>query len=154
MDTQKTEIIGRNRLINELLEAGLEVATPIRDRGVDLIAYLDVDDEIDRFVAFPIQLKVSTQSRFSVDRKYDRFPNLILVYVWGIGSTDEAITYALTQGEATGIAESMGWTKTLSWEKGDYHSRMTRPLQGLLEPYKMTPTAWRKKIVTMLASTQ
>ena len=55
-DTQKIEIIGRNRLINELLAADLEVAQPLRDRGIDLIAYLDIDDAIDRFVAFPIQL--------------------------------------------------------------------------------------------------
>lgn len=85
-DRQKIEILGRNRLINELLLAGLEVATPTRDRGVDLIAYLDVDDAIDRFVAFPIQMKVSSHSRFGVDRKYDRFPNLILAYGGALGA--------------------------------------------------------------------
>ena len=39
MDTQMIEIMGRNRLIDELLRAGLEVALPLRDRGIDLIAY-------------------------------------------------------------------------------------------------------------------
>ena len=39
VDSQLIEIIGRNRLINELLRGGLEVATPLRDRGIDLIAY-------------------------------------------------------------------------------------------------------------------
>jgi predicted methyltransferase MtxX (methanogen marker protein 4) len=56
MDSQTVEIIGRNRLVNELLAAGLEVATPLRDRGIDLIAYVDLDEAIGRFAAFPIQL--------------------------------------------------------------------------------------------------
>jgi hypothetical protein len=149
-DTQITEIIGRNRLINELLAAGLEVAQPMRDRGVDLIAYLDVDDDIDRFVAFPIQLKVSGASRFSVDRKYDRFPNLILAYVWGIDGLSASETYALTQREAVAVAEVMGWTKTVSWERGAYSAIISVKLRGLLEPYKMTPTAWRAMLMAMI----
>lgn len=39
LDSQAVEILGKNKLINELLKAGLEVASPIRDRGIDLIAY-------------------------------------------------------------------------------------------------------------------
>ncbi|MER6951013.1 hypothetical protein ABT294_44070 [Nonomuraea sp. NPDC000554] len=30
--------IGRNRLVGELVRAGLEVADPVRDNGVDLLA--------------------------------------------------------------------------------------------------------------------
>lgn len=33
LDSQAVEILGKNKLINELLKAGLEVAFPIRDRG-------------------------------------------------------------------------------------------------------------------------
>jgi len=73
-DTQLTEIFGRNRLINDLLRSGVEVATPARDRGVDLIAYLDIDEQIGRFVAVPIQIKTATQRSFSIDRKYSKFP--------------------------------------------------------------------------------
>lgn len=43
VDSQVVELLGRNRLIDELLRAGLEVAVPERDRGIDLIAYLDLD---------------------------------------------------------------------------------------------------------------
>jgi hypothetical protein len=39
MEPQIVEILGRNRLIDELLRAGLEVATPERDRGIDLLVY-------------------------------------------------------------------------------------------------------------------
>lgn len=72
-DTQLTEIFGRNRLINDLLLSGVEVATPVRDRGVDLIAYVDLYEQIGRFAAVPIQIKAATQRSFTIDRKYERF---------------------------------------------------------------------------------
>lgn len=34
MDIQTLELVGRHRLASELLQAGLEVAFPTRDRGV------------------------------------------------------------------------------------------------------------------------
>lgn len=151
MDTQTTEIIGRNRLINELLAAGLEVAEPLRDRGIDLIVYLDIDDEVNSFAAVPIQLKASTSRGFSVARKYDKFPNLIMAYVWGLTPDLDSVTYALTQREAVVVAEAMGWTKTASWDRGGYST--TAPsvrLLALLESYRMTPAAWRQKVLTEL----
>lgn len=48
------EILGRNRLVDELLVAGLEVALPLRDRGIDLIAYVDLAAVASRFAAVPI----------------------------------------------------------------------------------------------------
>ena len=56
IDTQVVELIGRSRLIIELLGAGLEVAVPIRDRGVDLIVYVDLETKARSFIARPIQL--------------------------------------------------------------------------------------------------
>src|SRR5438876_7603876 len=46
VDTQIVELIGRHHLTAELLRAGLEVATPVRDRGIDLIAYADIDKRL------------------------------------------------------------------------------------------------------------
>ncbi len=57
VDTQTIEIVGRQRLSGELLAAGLEVAMPLRDRGIDLIAYADLDRQVKRFTAKPIQMK-------------------------------------------------------------------------------------------------
>ena len=37
MDSQATEIVGRNYLVSQLVRDDLEVAKPERDRGVDLI---------------------------------------------------------------------------------------------------------------------
>jgi len=41
MDDQLLEIVGKHRLTESLLDAGIEVAFPARDRGIDLIAYSD-----------------------------------------------------------------------------------------------------------------
>lgn len=83
-DTQLIELMGRNRQIHELLLAGLEVALPVRDRGVDLLAYLDLESSSFSFVAVPIQMKAASTRSFSVDQKYQKISNLIIAYVWGL----------------------------------------------------------------------
>ncbi len=144
MDTQVIEIIGRNRLIDELLRAGLEIAVPLRDRGIDLIVYADLP----AFFARPIQMKAASGRSFSINKKYDKFPNLIHAFVWGLGSGAEAATYALTQREAVAVGHKMGYTATSSWrEAGAYSTQQpSQKLLKLLEPYLTTPQMWRKKI--------
>jgi hypothetical protein len=53
-DPQFVEILGRHYLITELMRAGIEVAEPVRDRGIDLIAYVDLDSSSGAFCARPI----------------------------------------------------------------------------------------------------
>ncbi|HEY6084292.1 MAG TPA: hypothetical protein VIU63_02785 [Nitrospira sp.] len=145
-DTQITELTGRHWLIGQLLQAKLEVATPARDKHIDLIAY-----SVRPFVARPIQVKAATAESFSVQKKYKKVPNLLLAYVWHIKDPRETRTYAMTYREAVGIATKMGWTKTPSWkkEKGWYtNNKPGRELCRLLEKYKMSPVAWRKKVVS------
>jgi hypothetical protein len=148
MDTQTIELLGRHRLANELLRAGLEVASPLRDRGVDLIAYADIDKQVGRFVAKPIQMKAASQRSFGIWRKYHKIHDLIFAFVWDLD--DKAgETYALTSDEAIAVGTAMGWTKTPSWlEDGGYST--TKPgakLCELLEQYRMTPDRWWGKVV-------
>jgi hypothetical protein len=84
-DSQVVELLGRNRLVSELLSAGLEVALPMRDRGIDLIAFADLRTKVKRFIACPIQMKAASEAAFSVQRKYSRIRNLLLTYVWYVG---------------------------------------------------------------------
>jgi hypothetical protein len=146
MDTQTVEIIGRNYLVSVLVSDGLEVARPERDRGVDLIAYLDID-QAHRFVACPIQMKAATTASFSLFSKYERIAQLLLVHVWYVTDPDQACAYALRYDEAKKVADEMGWTGTDSWLRGGYST--TRPSQRvrmLLEPYRMKPGDWRRKV--------
>lgn len=70
LDSQQVELLGRNLLVSELLRSGIEVARPERDRGVDLIAYLDKDLEQGRFTAVPMQMKASQGTSISVSDKF------------------------------------------------------------------------------------
>lgn len=145
MDAQLIELIGRQRLITELLQADLEVALPLRDRGIDLIVYADL--RVSAFRAIPIQLKAASKSCFAVDQKYYKFPNLLIAYVWHLENPDRAVTYALDYSEAVAVARDMGYTATRSWETGIYTTtRPSRRLLTLLETFKMTPEKWRVKV--------
>lgn len=150
VDGQVVEILGRDRLVAELLRAGLEVALPLRDRGIDLIAYADLDDRVGSFVARPIQMKASLKRSFGVWRKYSKFPDLLLAFVWHLDGAGEPQTFALTVSESTEIANELGWTRTASWtENGGYST--TRPsgrVLELLRPHVMTPQAWWSKVTS------
>lgn len=114
MDTQIIELSGRHFLTGELLRSGIEVALPIRDRGIDLIAYIDIDKRVDTFISCPIQMKAASATSFSIDRKYEKVRNLLIVYVWHLADLSETRIYALTFSEAHAIAESLGYTKSPS----------------------------------------
>lgn len=147
MDSQQVELIGRQRLIEELLRAGLEVALPMRDRGIDVIAYFDRDETFGRFVAIPIQLKASSRQGWGVERKYERTRDLLLVNVWNVHSPADIEIYAAWYAEAESIAETMGWTSTASWAKSGYATtRPSRKLRELLAPMRMSTDSWRAKI--------
>jgi len=143
MDTQIVEILGRHRLIDELLSAGVEVAEPVRDHGIALIAYV----EREPFNARPLQLKVSSQRSFAIDRKYVTFANLLLVFVWNIGNDGDVEIYALTYGEALAVGEQMGWTKTKSWSDGKYvTSNPSQELVRVLQDYRIESGQWRQRL--------
>jgi hypothetical protein len=149
MDSQLQELLGRNRLIAELLRAGLEVALPERDRGIDLIAYVDRDRDAPSFRARPIQMKASSRAHFSIDRKYEKFSDLILAFVWYLDVPEKARTYALSYREAFSIGEALGWTGTRSWKEQDRYSSQapSRELVALLERYRTTPQVWWQRVV-------
>ena len=96
-DSQVIELLGRNLLVAELVQAGLEVALPIRDRGIDLIAYADVGEGLLEFSACPIQMKAASKCSFSINSKYGVFPGLLIAFVWNVadpGNTVNVRAYA------------------------------------------------------------
>ena len=153
-DTQKVELLGRNRLIDELLRDDLEVALPVRDRGIDVIAYVDLISATAAYVARPIQMKAAWTRSFMIDKRYSRFAGLILAYVWHLDDRERAVTFAMSYEEAVGVADTMGWTKTESWSRGAYStSNPSARLTSLLEPYRMGQGKWRPRILGRLTPT-
>jgi hypothetical protein len=152
-DTQLVELAGRNWLASQLLRSGVEVAKPERDRGIDLIAYIDLDKRARKFIACPIQMKAATKAVFSLDPKYAKFPNLLLVYVWNLDVPADTKCFALTYKEAFDVAQKMGYTKTLSWRTGGSSERRgysttapSKKLRDLLAGHEVISKMWWSKI--------
>ena len=155
MDSQMVELAGRHWLTSQLLRADLEVALPERDRGIDLIVYADLDEQMGDFVACPIQMKASMGRIFTLEPKYEKFRRLLLVYVWNLDDPAQTAAYAMTYAEALSIADAMGFTRTGSWLTGGKAQRrgygVTRVnpasrLHDLLQPVQIAGNAWRAKV--------
>ena len=134
-DSQLVEIAGKHLLISRLVAAGYEVAEPLRDRGIDLIVYRDKNG----FSALPLQMKASTQESFSLDRKYEKFSNLLIAYVWNVNAGEKGDVYLLTFDQALGVMEAKGYSRTDSWIKNGYYfvRNAGKELKELLKPYRM-----------------
>jgi hypothetical protein len=148
LDTQQVEIVGRNLLITRLVSSGLEVARPERDRGIDLIAYLDREPE-GGFRAVPLQLKAASTRSVSADRKYERIPGLHVVFAWQVAEPRAAEFFCLSPDQIHALAGDMGWPETDSWKlRGKYTTnKPSARLCGLLEPHRMCTAAdWLRSI--------
>lgn len=142
MDTQQIEIVGKNLLVSACVSDGLEVAEPLRDKGIDLVVF----DDVDGFRAYPVQLKAGAGKHFNVNKKYTKFTNMLMAYTWKSANPMEAELYVMRYKDAVSIAEQMGLTNTTSWLEGGYYTS-TRPSQALLDlvaPYKYAPGYIRK----------
>lgn len=144
LDTQQVEIIGRNLLLSCCIADGLEVAQPIRDRGVDLIIFDDISEHAN-FKSLPVQLKASSSRSFSINRKYARIPNLLMAYVWFSNDPINARLYIMTYKDVVDISRSIGWLNTKSWLDGGGYSTQSpsRQLTDTLEPFKYLPGSIR-----------
>lgn len=142
VDGQLIELAGRNWLVSQLIQAGIEVARPERDHGIDLIAYVDPP----HFMACPIQVKASSGPSFTAYEQ--KYRGMLLVFVWYVNESTKTVAYAMTFTEAHRIAVRRGWVNKPAW--GKYKSwHEPRPgvaLQGILDVYKMNPAKWKATI--------
>jgi hypothetical protein len=158
MDTQQIGIIGKHILIADLLLAGLEVAEPIRDHGIDRIVFRDsnVDSEDPvKFSARPIQLKTSSKKTFELYRKYDRFDELRIVYVWNAesiwveGFLSRPVIYCLKYKDAEEILKAGKHTETKSWNPGRhwFTNNPSPEMVKRLEKFQVkSPKDWLKSL--------
>jgi hypothetical protein len=140
-DNQVIELRGRALLVEQLFAAGIEVATPVRDRGVDLIAYIDRDAK--SYVSRPIQLRAFRKEGIKLDKKHARFPGLILALVCYIDEPDRTVTYALPYRDAIDLFRKR---KLLKWNKRDsyYRGSFGRELLAIFtQRFRMTDKCWR-----------
>ena len=92
-------------------------------------------------------MKAASNRSFGLDRKYARFPNLLIAYVWHLDRPEAVVTFALTYDEAVRVLQEMGYANTTSWERGNYvNNEPGVELRGLLERYQMTPEKWWQRV--------
>ena len=134
LNSQQIEILGRNFLVSLLIADGLEVALPVRDRGVDLIAYSDIPKDGSKFRAVPIQLKAFRKAGFNLDIKYSKFPNLLMAYVWNSTEPSKSELYLMTYGQAVDLAAQLSpyFSKHGKYARTSDSSN----LNMVLKPYK------------------
>jgi hypothetical protein len=146
-DSQLTELGGKHLLISRLIAAGYEVAEPLRDKGIDLLMYCSGENG-SKFAALPIQLKASSHESFSLDRKYERFPRLLIAYVWNVHTPASSDVYALTFDEALQILKKKGHADRDAWTKGGkwYVRDAGVELKIMLKPYRMTTELLQRKL--------
>lgn len=156
LDTQVVEVLGRQLLIEQLLRAGIEVAEPIRDRGVDLIAYLERGLGGAGFAAFPVQMKAASDRAWNLDRKYAETAGLLLAYVWHVATPAKSLVYAMRYEDALCIADEMGYAASPSWRDGGYYasSNPSAKLVEQLEPHRMTSDRWRSLLLRDLPASR
>jgi hypothetical protein len=144
-DSQLVEIAGKHLLISRLVAAGFEVAEPLRDKGIDLIIYRGGD----HFRALPVQMKASTQESFSLDRKYENSPDLLIAYVWNVNAGQTGEVYLLTFKQALTVMDEKGYSKADSWTQNGYYfvRNAGKQLKELLKPYRMQAQNWRERIL-------
>ena len=148
LDTQIIELLGRNRLIDDILRGGLEVAAPARDSGIDLIVFSTGVSDKSKFCARPIQLKASSKEAFGIHQKYEKFPDMLIAHVWHVNTREDIKVYVMSYLEAIQIGEAMGWTDTSSWKNGKAYttSSPSQELKNLMLPFLTTANNWKTKI--------
>ena len=149
LDSQQIELFGRHRVIESMAKDGIEIAMPLRDRGVDFVAY----DDQTTYLACPVQLKIATNESFSIHDKYAAAARLMMCYVWNIHDARAMAIYAMSWREALGVADAMEWTKTKSWTDNKSYSTSapSKKLKGLIEPFRVRPGGW-KSIIQRVAT--
>ena len=99
------------------MREGFNVARPAIDFGIDLIVFSARPGK--KFKAIPIQIKVSTEARFVLHKKYRKFKDLVLAYIWHIHKNPRI--FLMTYDEALDILGPRA-AKSESWAKRGYYS--------------------------------
>ncbi len=94
-------------------------------------------------------MKAAARKNFSLDKKYEKIPNLLIAYVWNLEDSSSPIEiFALTYAEAFSVMEFRKHTLTPAWGKGNYViSNPGKYILNMIEKYRMTPERWRDRVV-------
>jgi hypothetical protein len=142
-----------SRVKAELLKDGIEVASPICARELDMLASADACDAGRARVWIPIKVLAVRADELSRNLASARASGLVIARVWNGLSSEAVRTFAFTPPELT-VAKMIALIKhanaTRVTKDVDPAFAQATALQEAMEPFTMLPGQWRKKIATML----
>jgi hypothetical protein len=153
VQSEMLELVGRARLMDELLEDGVNVALPMGACEIDMLAYVDSRTAACRIVSVPIKVASFCSDALSSNLDATRASGLLIALVWGISNPEHVRTFAFTPAELTVVKmiEMIGRANAArSAEPPDQACTRETVLQNALEPFAMSPGKWRKKIIAIL----
>jgi hypothetical protein len=153
MESEMLELVGRARLMDELLEDGVNVAVPMGACEMDILAYLDSGTAACRIVSVPIKVASFCSDALSSNLWAARASGLLIALVWDISNPEHVRTFAFTPAELTVvkmIEVIQRASAARSGERPDQACTREAVLQNALEPFAMSPGKWRKKLIAIL----
>jgi hypothetical protein len=136
----ETELLAiRARLMDELVEDGLNVAVATNECGVDMLAFLETTLVSQRILAVPIQVRDSSDLT-ARDQKIADGTALIVVYELRASASKHSHLLAFTQTELLTVINQSA-TSSCGAIQDEF-----------LEPFMMSPGRWRKKIKALIQS--
>src|ERR1700680_5070471 len=101
MESEMLEMVGRARLMDELLQDGVNVALPMGACEIDMLAYVDSRTTPCRIVSVPIKVASFCCDALSSNLEAARASGLLIALVWGISNPEHVRTFAFTPAELT-----------------------------------------------------
>ncbi len=147
MDSQLVELIGRAALQLQLLRDGIEVALPLRDRGIDMIAYLDRDGNSSTQACL-LQMKAASKQAFSIDSKYQNFQNFKFAYVWHVHDPTQTRFFVVSYKEAEDLCRNYSWKQygNNGFKRWSTPNPAKRFLGKLEKNYEVSKGQWRHRL--------
>jgi hypothetical protein len=153
IDSEMRELIRRARLMDELLEDGVNVALPTGACEIDMLAYVDSRTAPRTIVSVPIKVASFSSDALSSNLEIARTSGLLIALVWGISNPELVRTFAFTPAELTVVKMIEIIERASATRSGESPNQACTPdaiLQNALEPFAMSPGKWRKKIIAAL----
>jgi hypothetical protein len=140
----------RGYLVDELMAEAINVALPVGDCDIDLLALLPSRSDPSGLVTVPIQVVVLHEDGLSRDLEVARASDILLTLVCGVGGLSPIRCYALTSSELTFLRMIglMGGANIAPPGAGAQCASAGRNanLQSAMKQFAMFRGQWRKKL--------
>jgi hypothetical protein len=146
----------RGYIVDELMAEAINVALPVCDCDIDMLAFLPSHTEPSGLVTVPIQVVVLHEDGLSGDLKAARAPDILLTLVCGVGGLAPIRCFALTSAELIflkmiGLMHDANVAPAGSGAQCAPAGRNT-VLQNAMKQFAMSRGQWRRKLMGVVGA--